>query len=160
MAAFQDLQQKQNISLFFLVIAGYSNETQITELNLNWSICRCYNITIKMTKYWLVLWGSGSVEGSTAGCYLVVLGEYRAVPVDTWWYWVRTGWHWLPVWFAFRKWFTWSKPSNYWNLKKEKVLTDKQMDRITDKISSWRLEKKKFRLCLWLLHQGKGNERS
>ena len=34
-----------------------------------------------------------SVCGS--GCYLVVLGKYKAVMVGTWWYWVRTRQYWL-----------------------------------------------------------------
>ena len=29
------------------------------------------------------------------GCYLVVLGQKRAVLVDTWWYWNRIGRYWL-----------------------------------------------------------------
>ena len=34
--------------------------------------------------------GTGSVEGGT-GWYLVVLGQYRLVLVDIWWYWVSIG---------------------------------------------------------------------
>ena len=30
-------------------------------------------------------------------CYLVVLDQYAAVVVGTWWYWVRTGQYWLPM---------------------------------------------------------------
>ena len=33
--------------------------------------------------YWLVLGGSGSVEGGT-GWYMMVLGQYRSVLIDTW----------------------------------------------------------------------------
>ena len=35
-----------------------------------------------------------SVEGST-GWYLVVLGQYRSVLIDTWWYWVNMERYWL-----------------------------------------------------------------
>ena len=38
--------------------------------------------------------GTGSVEGSS-GWYLVVLGQYRAVLVGSWWFWVSIGWYWL-----------------------------------------------------------------
>ena len=31
----------------------------------------------------------------SSGCYLVVLGKYKAVMVGTWWYWVRTRRYWL-----------------------------------------------------------------
>ena len=37
---------------------------------------------------------TGSVECST-GCYLVVLGQYGAVLVGTWWYWVIIERNWL-----------------------------------------------------------------
>ena len=40
--------------------------------------------------------GTGSVEGST-GWYLVVLGQYGAEPVDTWWYCDRIGRYWLAL---------------------------------------------------------------
>ena len=55
-------------------------------------------------QYWLVLNGTGSVEGGT-GWYWVVLGHYRVVLVDTllgqyravlvgtWWYWVSVTWY-------------------------------------------------------------------
>ena len=36
--------------------------------------------------------GTGSVEGGT-GWYLVVLGQYRAVLVGTWVYWVSITWY-------------------------------------------------------------------
>ena len=29
------------------------------------------------------------------GWYLVVLGQYRSVLVDTWWFWVSMEWYWL-----------------------------------------------------------------
>ena len=35
----------------------------------------------------MVLGGTESVEGGT-GRYLVVLGQYRSVLIDTWWYWL------------------------------------------------------------------------
>ena len=38
--------------------------------------------------------GTGSEEGGT-GWYLVVLGQYDAVLVDTWWYWDSIGRYWL-----------------------------------------------------------------
>ena len=42
--------------------------------------------------------GTGSVWGDTCW-YLVVLDldQYRTVMVDTWWYWVSIGQHWLVV---------------------------------------------------------------
>ena len=33
------------------------------------------------------IYDTGTVKG-TIGCYLVVQGQYRAVQVGTWWYWV------------------------------------------------------------------------
>ena len=38
--------------------------------------------------------GTGSVEGGT-GWYLMVLGQWKAVMVGTWWYWVSRRWYWL-----------------------------------------------------------------
>ena len=38
--------------------------------------------------------GTGSLEGGT-GWYLVVVGQYGAVLVRTWWYWVSMEWNWL-----------------------------------------------------------------
>ena len=43
-----------------------------------------------MEWYWLVLGGTGSVEGST-GQYKMVLDQYSSVMVDTLWYWVSMG---------------------------------------------------------------------
>ena len=40
---------------------------------------------VSRRRYWLVLGGTGSVGGGT-GWYLVVLGQYRSVLIDTWWY--------------------------------------------------------------------------
>ena len=37
-----------------------------------------------MEWYWLIYDGTGSVEGST-GRYFVVLGQYGALLVGTWW---------------------------------------------------------------------------
>ena len=55
---------------------------------------------VKLDPLWIdCTW---SVEGGT-GCYLVVLGQYRMVLVGTWWYWIKTGRYWLPMWYAFRK---------------------------------------------------------
>ena len=42
----------------------------------------------------MILGGAGSVEGGT-DWYLVVLGQQKAVLVDTWWYWVSMEWYWL-----------------------------------------------------------------
>ena len=42
----------------------------------------------------MVLGGTGSVGGGT-GWYLVVLGQYRSVLIDTWWYWVNMERDWL-----------------------------------------------------------------
>ena len=42
----------------------------------------------------MVLGGTGSVGGGT-GWYLVVLGQYRSVLIDTWWYWVNMERYWL-----------------------------------------------------------------
>ena len=42
----------------------------------------------------MVLGGTGSVGGGT-GWYLVVLGQYRLVLIDTWWYWVNMERYWL-----------------------------------------------------------------
>ena len=39
---------------------------------------------VNMERYWLKYDGTGSVEGST-GRYLVVLGQYGALLVGTWW---------------------------------------------------------------------------
>ena len=47
-----------------------------------------------MKRYWLIYDGTGSVEGGT-GWYLVVLGQYRSVLIDTWWYWVNMERYWL-----------------------------------------------------------------
>ena len=46
-----------------------------------------------MEQYWLIYDGTGSVEGGT-GRYLMVLGQKKAVLVDTWWYWVSMGQYW------------------------------------------------------------------
>ena len=43
---------------------------------------------------WLVLGGTGPVLGGNCR-YLVVLGQYRAVLVGLWWYWVSVGLCWL-----------------------------------------------------------------
>ena len=42
----------------------------------------------------MVLGGTGSVEGGT-GWYLVVLGQYRSVLIDTWYYCVTMERYWL-----------------------------------------------------------------
>ena len=47
-----------------------------------------------MERYWLIYDGIGAVEGST-GRYLVVLGQYRSVLIDSWWYWVNMERYWL-----------------------------------------------------------------
>ena len=49
-----------------------------------------------MEWYWLIydVDGTGSVEGGS-GWYLVVLDQYRAGMVDTWWHWVSMEWYWL-----------------------------------------------------------------
>ena len=47
-----------------------------------------------MERCWLIYDGTGSVKGAT-GLYLVVLGQYGAVLVGTWWYWVSRRWYWL-----------------------------------------------------------------
>ena len=47
-----------------------------------------------MKRYWLIYDGTGSVEGGT-GWYLVVLGQWEAVLVGTWWYWVNRRRYWL-----------------------------------------------------------------
>ena len=50
-----------------------------------------------ISRYWLVLGAIGSVWGSTGSLWggtswsLVVLGQYGALLVDTWWYWVSIG---------------------------------------------------------------------
>ena len=41
-----------------------------------------------MERNWLINDGTGSVEGGT-DWYLVVLGQYGAELVYTWWYWNR-----------------------------------------------------------------------
>ena len=33
------------------------------------------------------------IQGGT-GRYMMVLGQYGAVLVGTWWYWIRIGWYW------------------------------------------------------------------
>ena len=47
-----------------------------------------------MKRYWLIYDGTGSVEGGT-GWYLVVLGQYVALLVGTWWHWIRIRRYWL-----------------------------------------------------------------
>ena len=47
-----------------------------------------------MGQYCLINNGTGSLEGGT-GWYLVVVGQYGAVLVRTWWYWVSMEWNWL-----------------------------------------------------------------
>ena len=47
-----------------------------------------------MKWYWLIYDGTGSVEGGTGG-YLVVLGQWEAVLVGTWWHWVSRRRYWL-----------------------------------------------------------------
>ena len=42
----------------------------------------------------MVLDGAVSVEGGT-GWYLIVLGQWKAVLVVSWWYWVSEKWYWL-----------------------------------------------------------------
>ena len=42
----------------------------------------------------MVLGGAWSVSGST-GCFAVVIGQYGAVLVGTWWYWGSIGRYWL-----------------------------------------------------------------
>ena len=37
---------------------------------------------VSMEWYWLVLGGTGSVEGGT-GLYMMILGQYRSVLIDT-----------------------------------------------------------------------------
>ena len=43
-----------------------------------------------MGQYWLVLGGTGSVEGVTSW-YLVVLGQYNMALLGVKWYWVSIG---------------------------------------------------------------------
>ena len=48
----------------------------------------------------LVVLGHPTVQGLSmcgTGWYLVVLGQYRGVLVDTWWYWVSIGRYWLTL---------------------------------------------------------------
>ena len=75
----------------------------------------------------MVLGGTGSGRGGP-GWFLVILGQYGAVLVGTWWHWVSIGWYW-PVlgdtgskhrgtgckceMLSENNWFTWSKPSNH-----------------------------------------------
>ena len=47
-----------------------------------------------MEWYWLIFDGTESVKAGT-GLYMMVLGQYRSVLVDTWWYWVSMEWYWL-----------------------------------------------------------------
>ena len=47
-----------------------------------------------MERNWLIHDCTGSVEGGT-GWYLVVLGQYMSVLIDTWWYWVNMERYWL-----------------------------------------------------------------
>ena len=42
----------------------------------------------------MVLGGTGSIEGST-GQFMMVLGQYRSVLVDTLWYWFGIERYWL-----------------------------------------------------------------
>ena len=42
----------------------------------------------------MLLAGTGSREGCT-GQYMMVLGQYRSVLIDTWWYWVNMERYWL-----------------------------------------------------------------
>ena len=45
-----------------------------------------------MKQNWLIHDNTGSVEGG-AGYYLVVLGQYGAVLVGTWWYLISVTWY-------------------------------------------------------------------
>ena len=47
-----------------------------------------------MGRCWLVLGGTGPVLGSP-GWFVVVIGQYGAVLVGTWWYWVSVERRWL-----------------------------------------------------------------
>ena len=47
-----------------------------------------------MERYWLIYDGTGSVEGGN-GLSMLVLGQYRSVLVDTWWYLVSMEWYWF-----------------------------------------------------------------
>ena len=51
-----------------------------------------------MGRCWLVLGGTGPVLGSP-GWFVVVMGQYGAVLVGTWWYWVSAlldiKWNWI-----------------------------------------------------------------
>ena len=47
-----------------------------------------------MEQNWLINDGNGSVGGGT-GQYLVVLGQYGAALVGSWWYWVSMERNWL-----------------------------------------------------------------
>ena len=47
-----------------------------------------------MERYWLINDGTWSVEGGT-GWYFVVLGQYRSVLIDTWWYCFNMEQYWL-----------------------------------------------------------------
>ena len=42
----------------------------------------------------MVLGGNGSIEGGT-GQYMMVLGQYRSVLVDTLWHWVSMEQYWF-----------------------------------------------------------------
>ena len=47
-----------------------------------------------MERYWFIYYGTGTVWVNT--CWqLVALDQYRAVMVDTWWYWVIGRWYWV-----------------------------------------------------------------
>ena len=47
-----------------------------------------------MEWYWLIFDGTESVKAGTV-LYMMVLGQYRSVLVDTWWYWVSIERYWL-----------------------------------------------------------------
>ena len=42
---------------------------------------------VSRERYWLIYDGTGSAKGGT-GQYLVVLGQYGALLVGTWWHWI------------------------------------------------------------------------
>ena len=64
-----------------------------------------------MGRYWLVLDDTGSVEGGS-GWYLVVLGHYRVVLVETLWYWVSIGRNWVSRW---RNWLEIGGTESVWS---------------------------------------------
>ena len=122
-----------------------------------------------------LMWIDTTSTWWTVSWDFVLLGQYRAALVGTWYYWVSIGWYWWYLvalhlcksqlvgtgsvdggtgWYFVKTGgtgcqydmlseiirFAWSKSSNYWIVEEWKVITDKQTNKQTDRISFPRLD--------------------